>query len=195
LMQDCIQGIGRALTQTGRMVTEAAPHVGEGSFASHFPLPPGATSPNGGNGGSLEEDVAEIATGDAAGHNTHRSFVHENLISVTIPGKFHSVSQMKRFWFGEGEYVCMPIAGGIMEMNRKFGTKWRKGLSNTQLKRYSKVKIIMESLERMSVVGGNQLEAALLQFDDWWKNSCNGQLHPMVEFLKQKGMYDAKTRK
>jgi Centromere DNA-binding protein complex CBF3 subunit, domain 2 len=188
--QYLMQNIGRALTETGRAFTQSGRMVMESVGGGT-----GIASRNGGSDGSLEADVVEIGTGDAAGDDTHGSYAHANHIFVSIPGKFLSVSHMKRFWFGEGEFLGMPIAGGIMEMNRQFGTKWRKGLSNAELKRYSKVKIIMESLERNSGAGGNHVEAALLQFDAWWKNSCNGQLHPMVEFLKKEGMYDAKSRK
>ena len=64
---------------------------------------------------------------------------------------------MKQFWYGEGDFIGLPIPGGVREMNSRFDYTWRTALAKSEKTRYSRISTVMETIAKCSGGSDNGL--------------------------------------
>jgi hypothetical protein len=69
--------------------------------------------------------------------------MEENATSkFSVPCKWRSFDDLMDFWLGRGNYQDQPIEGGVEAMERLKKSSWRRHLSDSQAKAFSRLKIV-----------------------------------------------------
>jgi len=197
MMQHCLQDIGRITQDFGRNLTEVAPAMSETAFTQHFGRPTGEST--GDQTSPSQPEATGLSCQQLAGNGQQLTGIGVHFpsniqgpvfppsrvenIHVVIPATFRSVLQMKQFWYGEGDFIGLPIPGGIREMNSRFDSKWRTALAKSEKTRYSRISTVMETIAKCSGGSENEIESTIAQFEGWYTRHCKKKVSNLVRYL------------
>jgi len=126
------------------------------------------------------------ATGTTGDMNTMGEGNLSRAARYKLLGCFHSVQEMHSCWFGRGRFEEMPMRGGIDACEKKWKNgQWRKGWSNSEVARFSRIKRIVVSCE------GKEERIRLLDSIYFKKQS----LASCVQFGQEQGWITSRKRK
>jgi hypothetical protein len=83
-------------------------------------------------------------------------------------------------------FDCIPMKGGVVAAERKYGTKWRTGFSGSEAMEYSRSSRLIGAIDKKVEEGYGTLEAILDQCDVLFEEELHS-LHKMVDRLKRAG--------
>jgi len=90
-------------------------------------------------------------------------------------------------WCGQGQYQNIPVAGGIIEMNRLYGKRWRSHYTQAQKSVFSRVQRVCNSVLRR-VAEGESKDDVLAEYDAVYRNIAGGKLSKLVDELQGRGV-------
>ena len=104
-------------------------------------------------------------------------------------GNHKSVQSMYNEYYGKGGFKLIPMLGGLLAMEKKFGAKWRKHISGGS-KLIGRMKAVMKAIELMGRTEGGSVEASIdkLELVYQAKDGGNKSLSKLVDILKQQGI-------
>jgi hypothetical protein len=144
-----------------------------------------ATAFRGGGGGSR-----------AAGEQTTRTSTMVEgsvgglaFLELQFYGNHKSVQSMYNEYYGKGDFKLIPILGGLLGMETKFGAKWRKHIPGGS-KLIGRMKAVMQAIELMAGTDGSSVEASIdkLELVFQAKDGGNKSLSKLVDILKKQGI-------
>jgi hypothetical protein len=151
-----------------------------------------ARSFRGGGRAVATEQVERLATTMAAGdtggglaYTDHQFFASHK-----------SVQSFYNEYYGLGDFEGVPISGGLVAMDDKFGAKWRKSVRGGA-KHMSRLKAVMRAIADMSALEGGSLDRSIDVLDEVFRDKgVDGgkqRLSNLVDILKKQGLVASAT--
>jgi hypothetical protein len=98
-------------------------------------------------------------------------------------------------WYGLESSKDQPIVGGFKKCEQLFKSSWRKGHSPAQKKHFSRLKKIIEGLQRKAANDGLAMEEVVEVLAATFSKYCKNSLSKMVDWMMtQRLIPPAKTR-
>jgi len=104
-------------------------------------------------------------------------------------GNHKSVQSMYNEYYGKGDFNLIPISGGLLAMEKKFGAKWRKHIPGGS-KFIGRMKAVMRAIENMARSDEGSVDDSIDKLDMVFqsKDGGNKSLSKLVDILKQQGI-------
>jgi hypothetical protein len=107
-----------------------------------------------------------------------------------------SVQSFYNEYYGLGDFEGIPISGGLVAMDDRFGAKWRKSIRGGA-KHMSRLKAVMRAIADMSDLEGGSLDRSIdvLEgvFRDKGVDGGKQRLSNLVDILKKQGLVASAT--
>lgn len=102
--------------------------------------------------------------------------------------QFSSLSMLWNEWYGIGgeETNDKPIPGGFAELERTQKSKWRKHFDASQGRSFTRIRLIVDGIEKMKETLEITTEAALYQLEPEWTRLKKSP-DAMVRYLQEMG--------
>jgi hypothetical protein len=102
-----------------------------------------------------------------------------------------SVQSFYNEYYGLEDFDGVPISGGLLAMEEKFGAKWRKSVRGGA-KHMSRLKAVMRAIADMTVLEGGSIDRSIVVLDGvfQYKGVDGGKkrLSNLVNILKKQGI-------
>jgi len=87
-------------------------------------------------------------------------------------------------WHGLGAYLDRPIPGGVAELERLYGAKWRTKSIQQRVSRQGR---ICKAMKKKADDENKTIQEVDIEWEKWYVDEFNKNMRRFVEFLQQEG--------
>jgi hypothetical protein len=106
--------------------------------------------------------------------------------------KHHSLQTLYNEWHGIGEYLDIPVPGGIAALEASHKAKWRNHFSGNEVKTFSRVKIIITGIDAMQYRTQHTIDLVIEELDLVFQKEAKKSVAQMVVIVQNMGLVQKK---
>jgi hypothetical protein len=106
----------------------------------------------------------------------------------TMKGRYQSLHLIYYEWYGLDISKDQPIVGGFKKCEELFKSSWRKHHTNAEKKHFSRLKMIIQGLQKKAVDEGSPMEEVVDILEETYQKSCNKTISKMADWMMQQGL-------
>jgi hypothetical protein len=163
------------------------------AFHSAMAASLGATSKRKGTSyESLAAKRTKMSSPPMQQHDGGRSPSTPDVTQHRLAMKHHSLHTLFNEWYGLGEYLDIPVPGGIAALEASEKTKWRKHFSANEVKNFSRVKMVVAGIDAMQCRIQRETEVAIEELDVIYTEEAKKSVASMAIIMQTMGLVSKK---